>query len=92
MKSTESNIGNSAVSSLYGTVGNGEYGLFVCLGAYTPSARQFAQAKSNLRLIDGDELVSLVLKHYEALDARYKGMLPLKRVYVPEAIDEGDDE
>ena len=90
VKSSESNVGNSVVSSLYGVVGSSEYGLFVTLGSYTPNARQFAHGKSNLRLIDGDGLVDLVLKHYEALDARYKGILPLKRVYVPEAIDESE--
>ena len=42
--------------------------------------------KSNLRLIDGDALVDLILAHYEAFDSRYKGTLPLKRVYVPEAV------
>ncbi|TMQ69165.1 MAG: restriction endonuclease, partial [Candidatus Eisenbacteria bacterium] len=40
--------------------------------------------KSNLRLIDGDELVNLVLSHYERFDSRYKGLLPLRRVFIPE--------
>jgi hypothetical protein len=31
---------------------------------------------SNLRLIDGNELVDLILAHYEQLDSSYKGMLP----------------
>ncbi len=42
---------------------------------------------SNLRLIDGDQLVDLVLEHYESFDSRYKGLLPLKRVWVPEPLD-----
>ena len=28
----------------------------------------------NLRLIAGDELVNLILQHYEKLDSRYKGL------------------
>jgi hypothetical protein len=48
----------------------------------------FAQSKSNLRLIDGEELVALILQHYEQFDSRYKGLLPLKRVYVPEPLEE----
>ena len=35
-------------------------------------------------LINGTELVNLVLQHYENFDNRYKGILPLKRVYVPD--------
>ncbi len=62
----------------------------VTLGTFTPQARRFAEAKSNLRLIDGEELVRLVLAHYEDFDSRYKGVLPLKRVYVPEPLDESE--
>jgi restriction system protein len=32
-------------------------------------------------------LVDLIFEHYEELDPRYKGMIPLKRVYVPEAVE-----
>jgi restriction system protein len=42
-------------------------------------------------VIDGDELVKLVLAHYDQFDSAYKGLLPLKRVYVPEALDEADE-
>jgi restriction system protein len=91
VKSTEGSIGDPQVSQLYGKVGAGEYGLLVTLGTYTVQARNFAQAKSNLRLLDGDDLVNLVLQHYEELDSRYKGLLPLRRVYIPEPIQEGED-
>jgi restriction system protein len=37
-------------------------------------------------LIDGDELVELIVAHYEQFDSRYKSLLPLKRVYVSEAV------
>ena len=50
----------------------------------------FAKSKSNLRLIDSEALVDLVLAHYEQFDSKYKGVLPLQRVYVPEPIP--DDE
>lgn len=83
-KSTEGSVGDPAISQLYGKVGNTEFGLFVTLGYFTSQAIQFARGKSNLRLVDGDDLVSLVLEHYEALDSKYKGMIPLRRVYIPE--------
>lgn len=90
VKSSEGNIGDPVVSALYGKVGANEYGLLVTLGAFTAQAQTFARSKSNLRLIDGRKLVDLILLHYEQFDSRYKGLLPLKRVYVPEA-HEGEE-
>lgn len=87
VKSNEGSIGDPVVSALYGKVSNSEFGLLVTLGTFTNQARTFARSKSNLRLIDGTELVQLVLQHYEQFDSRYKGLLPLKRVYVPESLD-----
>lgn len=86
VKSSEGSISNSQVAALYGNVGQGEFGLLVTLGTYTNQAKTFAKGKSNLRLIDGEELVGLVLQHYEQLDSRYKGLIPLKRVYIPEDV------
>jgi len=91
VKSSEGTIGDPIVSALYGKVAAGEYGLLVTLGTFSPQAKMFARSKSNLRLIDGRELVDLVLQHYEAFDSRYKGLLPLKRVYVPEPLEESEE-
>lgn len=87
VKSSEGSVGDPIVSALYGKVERDEYGLVVTLGTFTTAAKNFARNKSNLRLIDGDELVELVLQHYEQFDSSYKGHLPLKRVYVPEPIE-----
>lgn len=91
VKSTEGSVGDPIVSALYGKVSTGEFGLLVTLGTFTTQALSFARSKSNLRLVDGEELVGLVLQHYEQFDSSYKGLLPLKRVYVPEVIDEGGE-
>lgn len=91
VKSTEGSISDPVVSALYGKVGISEFGLLVTLGTFTIQARHFAREKSNLRLVDGDELVALVLQHYERFDSRYKGLIPLKRVYVPEALEESSN-
>lgn len=88
VKSTDGSIGDPTVSALYGKVSGNEFGLLVTLGTFTAQAKNFARSKSNLRLIDGDELVMIILQHYEQFDSRYKGLLPLKRVYVPELIEE----
>jgi restriction system protein len=91
VKSIDGNIGDPMVSSLYGKVGSEEHGLLVALGSYTQQAKNFAKSKTNLRLIDGQELVDLILSHYDDLDSRYKGLLPLKRVYIPESIKDQED-
>jgi len=88
VKSSETSGGDPVVSALYGKVGGNEHGLLVTLGSFTPRAKSFAESKSNLRLVDGNELVELVLQYYEQFDSRYKGLLPLRHVYVPESIEE----
>jgi restriction system protein len=90
VKSNEGSIGDPVVSALYGKVSSGEFGLLVTLGTFTNQARNFERSKSNLRLIDGEALVNLILLHYEQFDSRYKGLLPLKQVYVPEPLEEGE--
>lgn len=88
VKSSTDTASHKDVSALFGTLSPGEYGLFITLGGFSNASRTFEQGKSNLRLIDGDELVGLILQHYEAFDARHKGLLPLRRVYVPEVLEE----
>ncbi len=90
VKSNDGSIGDPVVSALYGKIGAAEFGLFVTLGTFTKQAVNFAVSKSNLRLIDGDELVDLVLQHYEEFDSRYKGLLPLKQVFIPEILDDAE--
>jgi len=87
VKSSAGAVTDRDVSALYGKLSHGEYGLFVTLGTYSPSCRNFEQSKPNLRLIDGDELVSLIFTHYEQFDSRHKGLLPLRRIYVPQVLE-----
>ena len=82
VKSTEGGIGAPIVSELLGNLSPGEYGLIVTLGYFTTQAK--AKVKPNIRLIGGEELVGLILDHYEDLDAQFKTIIPLKRMYVPQ--------
>ena len=70
---------------------SGEFALLVTLGKFTNQAKNFAVNKSNLRLIDDDELVDLILQHYEHFDCKYKGLLPLKKVFIPEQNKEAEE-
>jgi restriction system protein len=88
VKSGEGSISNSTVAELYGNVSVQEFGLFVTLGQFTKQAINFAKGKPNLRLIDGEELIKLILTHYDEFDSTYKAILPLRRVYIPDAATE----
>jgi len=91
VKSGDGSVGDPEVSQLFGKVDPGEYGLFVTFGTFTKPAKAFASGKSNLRLMDGEEVLDLVLEHYDRLDARYRSVFPLRRVLVPEPFSEGFD-
>lgn len=91
VKSGDGTITDKDVSALFGKLSTGEYGLFFTLGTYSPQCRNFEQSKANLRLIDGDELVDLIFQHYEKFDSRYKSVLPLRRIYVPELIEDAGE-
>lgn len=84
-KSITSN-GEPEVNQLLGALGDGEYGLFVNLGSYSRPARLLERNKTKLRLIDGDELVGLILEHYAKLSPKYRALLPLKQIYVADLV------
>jgi restriction system protein len=86
VKSGEGDVNEATVSELSGKVSDRDFGLFVSAGGFNKRARDFAFRKRNLRLIDGDELVDLVYKYYAQLDAKYKGLIPLRSVYIPETL------
>lgn len=72
------------VDQLLGTLGDGEYGLFVNLGSYARGAVELERNRAKLRLINGEEFVELILEHYRHLSPRYRAMIPLKQIFVPD--------
>ena len=81
-KQSTSTHGEPEMNQLLGALGDGEYGLFVNLGAYTQRAIILERNKPKQRLIDGTGLVRLILEHYHKLSPRYRTLLPLKQIYV----------
>lgn len=77
-------IDEASTNQLLGTLGQGEFALFVTLGSYSRPAVMNERNNSRLRLIDGETLVELILKHYAKLAPRYRLLLPLKQIYVPD--------
>jgi restriction system protein len=82
-KQTLDTVGRPKVQELHGAIETGEHGLFVTLGAFSNDARTFERSKPNMRLIDGNDLISLIYAHYGQFDPRYQMLLPLKRTYIP---------
>lgn len=85
-KQTLTTIGGPAVQQLLGAIQANEHALFVALGIYSNDAIRIERGKSNLRLINGKDLVQMILNNYENLDARFKSLLPLKRSYAPSTL------
>jgi len=79
-----SQSGEPEVNQLLGTLGEGEFGLFVNLGSYSRAAKLLERNRAKLRLIDGEQIVDLIQEHYEQLSPRYRTLIPLKRIYVPD--------
>lgn len=87
VKSGSSSVGGPEVAALNGVVGQTEYGILVTLSTFTNAAISSAAGMSRVRLINGADLTDLVLEHYDALDPKYKSIVPLRRVYAPDETD-----
>lgn len=72
------------VDQLLGTLGEGEYGLYINLGSYSRSSVELERNRAKLRLIDGEQFVEMVLQHYPKMSPRFRGLIPLKQIYVPD--------
>ncbi len=83
VKSQDGDIKETTIQSLKGAMHEGDYGLFVTLSDYTKNAKKYLESTPIIRGINGTELVELILKYYENLNAKYRKMIPLKMVYVP---------
>lgn len=83
-KRTTSQTPRTDVDQLLGTLGDGEYGLFVNLGSFAPGAVELERNRAKLRLINGEQFVELIFEHYAQLAPRYRSMIPLKQIFVPD--------
>lgn len=82
-------VGAPEVQQLVGTQLSNELSLFVTLGAYSRDALGIERVRQGLRLISGEDLVDLVLRHYGSLSQRWRGRIPLTSVLVVD--DEADE-
>lgn len=83
VKSGDDDIKESTIQSLKGAMKEGDYGLFITLSDYTKNAQNYLNNTPIIRGINGTELVELILKYYDGLSDKYKQMIPLQKVYIP---------
>jgi restriction system protein len=85
VKRISGSLGNNVVLQLRGTLGTDEHGAIVTTGTFTRQAIEEAESpgKKNIKLVDRDGLVDLVLSHYDELDDRYKSLLNLRKKDIP---------
>jgi restriction system protein len=83
VKSGDSDIKESTIQSLKGAMREGDYGLFITLANYTKNAQIYLKNTPIIRGINGTELVELILKYYDGLSDKYRQMIPLQKVYIP---------
>ncbi|MCA1775440.1 MAG: restriction endonuclease [Loktanella sp.] len=72
------------VDQLLGTLGDGEYGLFINLGSFSRESGELERNRAKLRLINGEQFVELILENFDKLAPRYRSLIPLKQIYVPD--------
>lgn len=83
VKSSDGDIRETTIQSLKGAMREGDYGLFITLANYTKNAEKYLDNTPIIRGINGTELVELILKYYDGLSDKYKQMIPLQKVYIP---------
>ncbi len=90
-KRTLNSVGGPTVQALTGTLSPGgtELGLFVTLGSYSKDAVHISRTRQDLRLVAGNDLVQLILEHYDRFDPEWKRLLPMKAVFVVDRDPEG---
>lgn len=69
-KKRVSTIGSPEVNQLIGTQGSGELGLFFTIGTYSRDALAIEHQRSGLRLLTGEDIVTLIIDNYYRLPER----------------------
>ncbi|HEQ97876.1 MAG TPA: hypothetical protein ENO22_00875 [candidate division Zixibacteria bacterium] len=81
VKRVSSSIGNKHVLALRGALGQGEHGCLITISSFTSSALEEAEApgKVLIKLIDGNDLAGIILKHFDEVDEPYRQRFGIRR-------------
>jgi restriction system protein len=88
VKSQDSKVTEKDLQALKGAMREGDYGLFVALSDYAKNANKYLENTPIIRGINGSEIVDLILEYYEKLSDKYRKIIPLKMMYIPETNDD----
>lgn len=81
-KHITSSVSAPEVQQLAGTLGQNDLGLFVTLGGYTRDAMNIERQRSGLRLLTGEDIVTMTLENYDRLPQRWRSVIPLTTLLV----------
>lgn len=81
-------VTEAEVQAFCGAKKPGEFGFYVSLYGYAQNALAYLEHRPEIRAIDGDSLMDLLLAHYEKLSPKFRRLVPLKKVYIPVPADE----
>ncbi len=74
-------ISNKDILAMRGTLAQGEHACFITLSKFSKPAEEESEAsgKVPVKLIDGEDLAALVLKHFDDLDEKYKSRFQIRK-------------
>ncbi len=74
-------ISNKEILAMRGALSQGEHACFITLSQFTKAAVEEAETagKVPVKLIDGEDLAGLVLKHFDNLDEKYKSKFQIRK-------------
>lgn len=83
-KRTLGTIGGPDIQKLIGALAQGgsEVGLFVTLGSYSSDALHIERTRQDLRLFNGNDLVTSLFEHYDKISPEWQQVVPMRQVYV----------
>ena len=77
-------MGAPEIRSFLGGRHNDDKGLYVSTGGFTKEARyESERASIPLVLLDLDDLVKEIIRHYNEMDIEAKSLIPLTNIYWP---------
>ena len=79
MKARQEQVGRDEISSFIATLRTHDRGLFVSLGGFSRAARDEADRSNQpLTLLDMDDFVELLLRHYDDLEVDARDLVPAR--------------
>lgn len=84
VKRWTNNVGIKDLHMFRGALGSNDQGAIVTTSGFTKAAIEAAEevGKPRIGLIAGEDLVDLIVEHYDSLDERFKKVLKLRSIFI----------